>query len=125
MMIFVNDCYKAKAVNRDMLLGFIKVLSPITPHICEEIYSTYTGKETLAYESWPSYDPKKLELTNVTIAVQVNGKMRARFEAPKDSGKEVLEQMAMDLADVKKHTEGKTVRKVIVIPNKIVNIVVS
>ena len=51
--------------------------------------------------------------------------MRARFEAPKDSGKEVLEQMAMDLADVKKHTEGKTVRKVIVIPNKIVNIVVS
>ena len=125
MMIFVNDCYKAKAVNRDMLLGFIKVLSPITPHICEEIYSTYTGKETLAYESWPSYDPKKLELTNVTIAVQVNGKMRARFEAPKDSGKEILEQMAMDLADVKKHTEGKTVRKVIVIPNKIVNIVVS
>ena len=123
MMIFINDCYKTDKVNRGMIIGFIKALSPIAPHVCEEIYHHYTGEDTLAYAPWPAYDPSKLVLDTVTVVVQVNGKVRGRFDIAKDSDKEALEKAAFALESVKPHTEGKTIRKVIVIPNKIVNIV--
>ena len=125
MMIFINDCYKAEKVNRDMIIGFIKALSPIAPHVCEEIYQHYTGEDTLAYAPWPTYDPAKLVQDTVTIVVQVNGKVRGRFEIAKDSDQKEVEKAAFEVDSVKQHTEGKTIRKVIVIPNKIVNIVAA
>ncbi len=125
MMIFINDCYKAEKVNRDMIVSFIKVLSPFTPHLCEEIYQHYTGEETLAYASWPTYDPAKLEMNAVTIVVQVNGKVRAKFDIRKDEDKAVVEETALAQEALKPFLEGKTVRKVIVVPNKIVNIVAN
>ena len=125
MMIFINDCYKADRVNRDMIINFIKVLSPFTPHVCEEIYHHYTGEETLAYTAWPAYDPEKLEMNAVTIVVQVNGKVRTKFDIRKDEDKAVVEETALAQEALKPFLEGKTVRKVIVVPNKIVNIVAN
>ena len=108
-----------------MIIGFIKALSPIAPHVCEEIYQHYTGEDTLAYAPWPTYDPAKLVQDTVTIVVQVNGKVRGRFEIAKDSDQKDVEKAAFEVDSVKQHTEGKTIRKVIVIPNKIVNIVAA
>ena len=125
MMIFINDCYKADKVNRDMIINFIKVLSPFTPHVCEEIYQHYTGEKTLAYAAWPTYDPEKLEMNAVTIVVQVNGKVRTKFDIRKDEDKAVVEETALAQEALKPFLEGKTVRKVIVVPNKIVNIVAN
>ncbi len=125
MMIFINDCYKAEKVNRNMIIDFIKVLSPITPHICEEIFTSYTGKDTVAYEPWPSYSEEALQVRKIEIAVQVNGKLRGKFSVNKDTDKEILEKEALALESIKAYTDGKQIRKVIVIPNKIVNIVVG
>ena len=125
MMIFINECYKVDKVNKNMMIDFIKLLSPYAPHMCEEMYQHYTGKETIAYESWPTYDENKLQQESVTIAVQVNGKMRGKFEANKDETEEKLQELAISVDSVKPHLEGKTIRKVIVVPNKIVNIVVG
>ena len=123
MMIFVNECYKAEKVNRDMIINFIKVLSPFTPHVCEEIYHTYTGEETLAYAPWPSYSEAALEQRKVEIAVQVNGKVRGKLSVDMDTPSEELEKQALALESVQNFIEGKQVRKVIAIVNRIVNIV--
>ena len=125
MMIFINECYKNQKVNRDMIINFIRILSPFTPHVCEEINRTYTGEATLAYAPWPSYDRKALDLALTEIVVQVNGKLRGRFDAPKGEDKKVLEEKALALESVKPFTEGKTIRKVIVVPDRIVNIVAN
>ena len=125
MMIFINDVYKVGKVNKDMMIGFLRLLYPIAPHICEELNEMLTGEEDMSYDAWPTYDPSKLVVNKVTIAVQVNGKVRGKFEADKDADKEVVEKQAMELESVKKYTSEGEVKKVIVIPNKIVNIVVK
>ena len=124
MMIFVNDCYKNGKVNRDMIMNFVQIFSCFAPHLGEELFAVLSGKEeSIAYRPWPVYDEFKLVKSAVTIAVQVNGKMRGKFEASTDATKEELEKMALNLDSVKAQTEGKTIAKVIVVPGKIVNIV--
>ncbi len=125
MMIFINECYKAEKVNRDMIIGFIKILSPIAPHVCEEMYQHYTGEETIAYASWPTYDPAKLVVDEVELAVQVNGKVRGTIKCAKDADQETMIALAMELENVQTNLAGKQVVKTIVVPNKIVNIVVK
>ncbi len=125
MMIFINDVYKVGKINKDMMIGFLRLLYPIAPHICEELNEMLTGEEDMSYDAWPTYDASKLVVNKVTIAVQVNGKVRGKFEADKDADKEVVEKQAMELESVKKYTSEGEVKKVIVIPNKIVNIVVK
>ncbi len=125
MMIFINECYKAEKVNKDMIIDFIKILSPITPHICEEMFQHYTGKETLAYESWPTYDEAKLVVDEVEVVVQVNGKLRGRVNVAVDSDKETIEKLALEIPTVIAQVENKTIRKVIYIPNKLINIVAN
>lgn len=124
MMIFVNDCYKNGKVNRDMIMNFVQIFSCFAPHLGEELFAVLSGKEeSIAYRPWPAYDESKLVKSASTIAVQVNGKMRGKFEASTDATKEELEKMALSLDSVKAQTEGKTIAKVIVVPGKIVNIV--
>ncbi|MBR3348452.1 MAG: leucine--tRNA ligase, partial [Solobacterium sp.] len=125
MMIFVNECYKAEKVNRDMIVNFIKVLSPIAPHVCEEIYHAYTNEDTLAYAKWPSYSEEALEQRKVEIAVQVNGKVRGKLSVEMDTPKEELEKQALALDSVQNFIAGKQIRKVIAIVNRIVNIVAN
>lgn len=125
MMIFINDVYKASEISKDMMIGFLRLLYPVAPHITEELNEMLTGEADMSYDAWPTFDEEKLTVNQVTIAVQVNGKVRGKFEANKDEDKQVLEKMALELEAVKKYTSEGEVRKVIVIPNKIVNIVVK
>ncbi|NCB34071.1 MAG: leucine--tRNA ligase, partial [Erysipelotrichia bacterium] len=125
MMIFINDCYKNTKVSRTMMLGFIKMLSCFCPHIGEEMYQILTGStETIAYEPWPICDESKLALQEVTIIVQVNGKVRGRFDVPKGTDQETLIKRGTEIEAVQSFLSGKTVVKTIAVPDKIVNIVV-
>ena len=105
--------------------GFIKILAPYAPHLAEELWEKAGHTQTITYESWPTYDEKFCVDDSCTIVVQVNGKKRHQFQAPIDGSKEELEKMALEAEPIKKFTEGNTVVKVIVVPNKLVNIVVK
>ncbi len=123
MQIFINDVYKLGKVNETMYLNFIRLLYPVAPHISEEINQQITGEEDMSYDAWPVCDESKLVVNTVTIAVQVNGKMRGTFKADKGADRETLQAEAMKLDTVKRQIEGKEIKKVIVVPDKIVNIV--
>ncbi|USS89529.1 leucine--tRNA ligase [Fructilactobacillus cliffordii] len=125
MMVFVNDVYKHQQLPKEYAEGLIKLLSPITPHIAEEIWHRLGHDETIAYAAWPTYDESQLQADEVQIAVQINGKVRARLSVPVDVDKDTIEKMALELPDVQANLTGKTVRKVIVVPKKIVNIVAN
>lgn len=124
MMIFINDCAKAKTIYRKYALDFIQVLSCFAPHIGSEMYYQLTG-EYVDYQAWPSYDETKLVLNEIEIVVQVNGKLRAKFVDRPDLSDEELKEKAFAQENVAKHLEGLTVKKVICIKGKMVNIVVG
>ncbi|MCH4207120.1 MAG: leucine--tRNA ligase [Solobacterium sp.] len=126
MMIFVNDCYKNTKVNKDMMISFVKLLSCFCPHVGEELNQILTGStESIAYMPWPTVDESKLALQEVTIIVQVNGKIRGKFDTAKGTDKETLLKMGLALDTVQSYLAGKTVVKTIAVPDKIVNIVVK
>lgn len=125
MMVFVNECYKAENLYKEYIVGFIKMLSPIAPHITEEIWQILGHSNTIAYEPWPTYDENKLVEDEVEIVLQVMGKVRAKILVSKDTSKEELEKVALENEKVKELIAGKTVRKVIVVPEKLVNIVAN
>ena len=126
LMIFTNEVYKTKRIGKDQALGFLKLLNPICPHITEELNRTVLKRnEELIYSEWPEHDEEKLIVDEVEIVVQVNGKVRARFQAARGLDKETLETMSKQHENVIRHIEGMTIRKVIVIPDKLVNIVVN
>ena len=125
MMVFVNEGYKAEKISKQFIEGFVKLLYPITPHICEELWSRLGHEDTITYESWPTYDESKLEEEEVEIVIQVMGKVRAKITVPKDISEEELEKEALNNERIKQWIEGKTVRKVIVVPGKLVNIVAN
>ncbi|KAA9243518.1 leucine--tRNA ligase [Lactobacillus mulieris] len=123
MMVFVNEAQKAKTIPMEYAEGFVKLLAPVAPHMMEEIWQVLGHNESISYAEWPKFDPEKLVESTVEIMVQVNGKLRGKFSAAKDAAKDELEKAAMANHHVQKFLEGKDVKKVIVIPNKIVNIV--
>lgn len=125
MMIFINECYKVDVIPKEYAEGFIKMLSPVAPHIAEEIWSILGHAETITYESWPTYDESKLVEDQVEIVLQVMGKVRNKVSVSKDATKEELEQIALNDEKIKEWIEGKQVRKVIVVPGKLVNIVAN
>ncbi len=108
---------------REGVEALVRIINPMTPHIAEELWQKLGHDELLVDTPWLQADASLLESSTATIAVQVNGKLRATITLPKDSGKEIAEKAAMEDAGVRRSIEGKTVRKVIVVPNKIVNIV--
>ena len=124
MMIFINECYKVEVIPKQYIKGFIKLLYPITPHICEEMYQQLFGGDTLTYESWPSYDESKTIENEIEIGVQVNGKLRASVKIVKDEDQEIVKEKALKEENVLKNIEGREIIKIIVVPNRIVNIVV-
>ncbi len=125
MMIFVNEAYKAETVYRPYAEAIIKMLSCIAPHICEEMWEKLGHTNTISYEAWPTYDESMLVDDEVEIAIQVNGKLRAKITIAKDEDDEKVKEVALFQDNVKAHTEGKNIVKVIVVKNKIVNIVVK
>ncbi|MBS7345763.1 MAG: leucine--tRNA ligase [Caryophanon sp.] len=123
MMVFINDCYKADVIPAEYAQGFVKLIAPIAPHIAEEIWSIMGNEETLTYAAWPTFDEAKLVDDEVEIVVQVAGKVRAKIKVAKDASKEELEQIALADDKVQEFIEGKDIKKVVVIPGKLVNIV--
>ncbi len=125
MMIFLNETAAEEPIGRDAVESFVLLLSPFAPHLSEEIWQAMGKTQTLAYEPWPVYDPEKIIVNDVTMAFQVNGKLRATVKVPADLTDDAVTQIAVSNPQVQKFTEGKTVRKIIVVKNKIVNIVVG
>ena len=125
MMIFINECYKTEHIYKEYAENFIKMLSCIAPHICEEMWQQLGHNDSIAYEPWPTYDEKMLVSDTVQIGIQVNGKLRAKIEVAKDADDEAVKELAFQQENVKAHTDGKNIVKVIVVKNKIVNIVVK
>ena len=125
MMIFINEVYRLNKLPKKYAEGFVKLISCITPHIGEEMWEKLGHKGTIAYESWPTYDANKLESHKVNVAVSVNGKLRATLELDKDLDDEKAKEIALELENVKKFTEGHEIKKIIVVKNKIINIVVA
>ena len=125
MMIFVNEAYKAKTLYRPYAENLVKMLSCIAPHVCEEMWQLLGHDTTIAYEPWPTYDEKMLVQSTIEMAVQVNGKLRAKISVNKDEEDDTVKDIALSQDNVKVHTEGKNIVKIIVVKNKIVNIVVK
>ncbi|MCE4956391.1 leucine--tRNA ligase [Macrococcoides caseolyticum] len=125
MMVFINEVYKQDQVSREYVEGFVKLLSPIAPHITEEIWAILGYTDTITYEAWPTFDESKLVDNEVEIVIQVNGKVKLKAKVAKDTDKAALEAFALEQDAIKTHIEGKTVRKVIAVPNKLVNIVAN
>ena len=123
MMIFVNAVYKQDIFPRVYAEGFLKLLNPIAPHITEELNELLGNKECLATSTWPVYEESKTVKNEVEIAVQVNGKLRGTIKINKDEDDDVVKNTAFEVENVKHNLEGKEIKKVIVVKNKIVNIV--
>ena len=124
MMVFVNAATQAKSAPKEVVKTFLRLLAPYAPHIAEELWARLGEATLIAHASWPICDPEALKREEVTIVVQVNGKLRARVQLAVDATNEEAEAAALADERVQNHITGKTVRKVIVVPNRLVNIVV-
>ncbi len=123
LMVFVNEAYKVDDLPVEYMKGFVKMIAPIMPHMAEELWSQFGESDTITYQPWPTYDPKALVEDEIEMIVQVNGKVRAKIKMAKDTDRDEAQQLALANEHVKKFTDGKDIKKVIVVPNKIVNIV--
>jgi leucyl-tRNA synthetase len=125
MMVFVNAVTPQEVRPRSVIEPFVLILSPFAPHIAEELWRRLGHERSLAHESWPACDPELAAEEQIEIPVQVNGKVRARVRVAPDTDQAALEAAAMAEPKVQSHLTGKTVRKVIVVPNRLVNIVAT
>ena len=125
LMIFLNAVSKEEILPLSYAEGFIKLLNPITPHITEELWNRLGHDNTIAFENWPVYDEAKTIDSEKTIGVQVNGKLRGEITISLNESEDEIKTKALEQENVKKFIDNKTIVKVIVIPNKIVNIVIK
>ncbi|MBC1783574.1 leucine--tRNA ligase [Listeria welshimeri] len=125
LMIFINEAYKQDSIPKEYVEGFVQLLSPIAPHLAEELWEILGHTETISYVTWPTYDETKLVEDEVEIVLQVNGKVKSKITVAKSLGKEELEKIAQEDDKMKENLAGKTIRKVIVVPGKLVNIVAN
>ncbi len=124
LMVFTNEALNWDIRPVTVMNDFLLLLAPFAPHIAEELYAKVNGGDsTLAYQPWPSHNDEYLIESSIEMAVQVNGKVRDRIQIPADIDEAAIKQLALDSGNVKRHTDGKSVKKVIVIPGKLVNIV--
>lgn len=125
MMVYINDSYKADVLPKSYMEGFVKLLSPVAPHLAEELWEKLGHTETISYQPWPDFDESKLVEDEVEVVIQVMGKVRAKMMVNPEASKEELEKDALENEEVQQWLEGKTVRKVIAVPGKLVNIVAN
>jgi leucyl-tRNA synthetase len=125
LMEFVNAFTSAEVRPRAAMEAFALLLSPMAPHLAEELWSILGHAETLAYEPWPAFDPALLKDDEIEIPVQVNGKLRARVTVPAGASAEETESLVRADSRIAEWLNGKAVRKVIVLPAKMVNFVVA
>ncbi|WDF04275.1 leucine--tRNA ligase [Shouchella hunanensis] len=125
LMVFVNEANKQEVLPKEMAEGFVKLLSPIAPHIAEEIWQKLGYDESIAYAAWPTYDETLLVENEIEVVVQINGKVKAKLIVAKTASKDELEAAAKADDKVQEAIGDKTIRKIIAVPGKLVNIVVG
>lgn len=125
-MTYINVVYKKNVISKEDLKKFLTLLSPFAPHVSQELWSQCIGKDFIEKEgTWPQADTSKLQVSTVEIAVQVNGVVRFKLSHDVEMSKEDIEKMVLADERLKQYTEGKEIKKVIVIPGRIVNVVVG
>jgi leucyl-tRNA synthetase len=125
MMEFTNHLTRQTARPRSVLNNFVLLLSPFAPHLAEELWHALGHTQSLAYEPWPSYDEALLKADEIEVPVQVNGKLRGKLTVPTGIDQAALQARALADERIQALIAGKTIRKVIVVPGKLVNIVVG
>ncbi|MBC8126437.1 MAG: class I tRNA ligase family protein, partial [Gloeobacteraceae cyanobacterium ES-bin-144] len=125
MMICTNAFTQAEVVPLREFTQFLTVLNPFAPHLAEEIHSRLGGATMLSEQTWPAYDPAALVRTEIEFIIQVNGKLRDRLMISKDADEEAVTALALANSKVKEHTDDKTVRKIVFVPGKLLNIVAN
>jgi leucyl-tRNA synthetase len=125
MMVFINEGYKQEVLPKALMEGFVKLLSPIAPHVAEELWQKLGHKNTISYEAWPTFDESFLVENEVEVVVQINGKVKAKLVIPSDATREQMEEIAKQDEKVLSAIGEKTIRKIIAVPGKLVNIVVG
>ena len=125
MMIFINAATKEDIFPKEYAEGFVKLLSPVAPHIAEELWNRLGHSDTITYEAWPTYDESKLVENTIEIPVQVNGKVRATVQIDTDATGEDVKKAVMENSNIQSQLEGKNIVKEIYVKNKIYNIVVK
>ena len=121
---FDDESAAGRSVQREALEAVVLMLSPMTPHICHALWKELGHETALIDQGWPEFDGSALELDMVEVVVQVNGKLRGRVSVPADASKDAIEEIAIADENVQRFVDGKAIRKVIVVPGRLVNVVV-
>jgi leucyl-tRNA synthetase len=124
MMIFTNAATSAATLPRATVERFLEVLAPWAPHLAEEVWSRLGHADLICRRPWPVYDAALTIDDTITLVIQVNGKKRAELQVARDADRATLEKLALEAENTQRHLEGKTPKKVIVVPGRLVNIVV-
>ena len=124
MMVFTNEMTKSEQRSRTVLEPFVQLLSPFAPHVAEELWTRLGHAPSVSTQTWPVYDPTLVVSDQLTIPIQVNGKLRSKIEVPADWSEEQIVNRAKADEKVVEWLEGKTMKKVIYVPKKLVNFVI-
>lgn len=123
LMVFLNAAEKEEGMDPESAKMFLKLLNPFAPHLCQELWSQLGLKSILDVEAWPKANKKLAQASTFELVVQINSKIRARIAAPQDISQEKAEELVFALPEVMKWIEGKTIRKKIFVPNRLLNII--
>jgi leucyl-tRNA synthetase len=125
MMIFINEAYKVDALPFEYVTGFVQLLAPVAPHFGEELWVKLGKPEGISYVAWPTYDESFLVEDEIEVVFQINGKVKTKEMVPSDISNDEMIALALENSVIKEGIEGKTVRKTIAIPGRLVNIVAN
>ncbi len=123
LIVWSNEAGKAPRLGRSQVERFLLLLAPMAPHICEELWQRLGHERSLSHEPWPTYDPALARDETAEYAIQVNGKIRARVSLPADASQDDLVAAAKSCPAIAKDLSGKAVRRVVVVPGRLVNII--
>jgi leucyl-tRNA synthetase len=124
MMILLNEFEKTENINKDQYEVFLKLLAPFAPHFTEEIWSNLGNKKSIHLSDWPQFNPDKLVENMAKIIIQINGKVRSTVEVVLDTDEDKVKNMALNMGEVKKWIDGKEIKKVIFVKNRLINFVI-
>ncbi|TNE32852.1 leucine--tRNA ligase [bacterium] len=125
MMILINEFYKEEEIPRNAIEDFIRLLAPFAPHICEEIWEILGHNTSIVFEEWPLYDDSKMQKSSVTIVIQVLSKIRAKVDIPAGLSESEVLEIAKSEPNVQKFIEGKQIRKIIFVQDKLINLIAN
>ncbi len=125
IMILLNEFDKEETISKEQYQIIIQLLAPFAPHVTEELWTVLQNKGSVHSAPWPQFDQNRLIENNVSISIQVNGKLRGNMTTPKDTPDKEVQKMALNMSEIKKWTDGKVIKNVIVIKNRIINIVIE